>query len=607
MSTSKGFAIVAGVGPGTGASIARKFAKAYPVVVLARNPANYEGVVSEINSSGGKAVGISTDVADAASVSNAFNKITSELFPNTPLAAAIFNPGGGFVRKPFLELNEAEYTAGFDIQAKGAFLFSQASLPLLLKGVEEKSEHPPSLIFTGATASVRGSANFAGFASAKFALRALSQSLAREFGPKGVHVAHIIVDGIIDIPRLKHYTFEHEDAKLNPDSIADSYWFLHTQPRTTFAFELDLRPYVEKCAGVIGLSTALRLQSSLLPPQRILIIARNLPHSESVDYASPWAGGHYRPIPGSSTQLKKESQWARHTYETFQRIASEDVSSGVQFMPGIEHFESPQPEYVDAALDVNNSAYAHLGPSFRNIPQNELAADGALKLGIEYWTYCVNTPLYLGWLLRKFVLGGGQVQQYALSSLDEAFVVGSSDGESFVKTVVNCSGTGFSDEKSFIIRGQTCLVRNQIPYTLTRQNADGTWSFAIPRPLSGGTIIGGTKQPHDWNPHARPEIRETLLRNAAKWFPFADGDKPEFSVIRDVVGRRPAREGGARIEAERVDVVAPDTLDGRTREKKTIVHAYGLGGRGVELSWGVAEEVRALMLQERLIVERASL
>jgi glycine/D-amino acid oxidase-like deaminating enzyme len=295
-------------------------------------------------------------------------------------------------------------------------------------------------------------------------------------------------------------------------------------------------------------------------------------------------------------------------------------------MPGIEHFEAPQPEYVDAALDVNSSAYAHLGPSFRNIPQNELAADSALKLGIEYWTYCVNTPLYLGWLLRKFVLGGGQVRQYALSSLDEAFVVGASDGEGFVRTVVNCSGTGFNDKKSFIIRGmlslslsaqatsyqkirkgQTCLVRNQIPYTLTRHNADGTWSFAIPRPLSGGTIIGGTKQPHDWNPHVRPETRETLLRNATKWFSFCSGDKAEFSVIRDVVGRRPAREGGARIEVERVDVVAPDTLDGRTKEKKSIVHAYGLGGRGVELSWGVAEEVRVLMLQERLIVERASL
>ncbi|KAH8696431.1 oxidoreductase [Talaromyces proteolyticus] len=246
MSPPKAFAVIAGVGPGTGSSVARRFAKSYPVIVLARTPASYEGVVSDIESSGGQAIGINTDLSDEASVKAAFKKITTELFPNTPLAAAIFNPGGGFVRKPFLEITEKEFASGYDNQAKGAFLFSKATLPLLLKGVEENLEHPPSLIFTGATASVRGSANFSVFAAGKFALRALSQSLAREFGPKGVHVSHVIVDGVIDIPRTKAWKFEHEDAKLSPDAIADSYWFLHTQPRTTFAFEIDLRPYVEK-------------------------------------------------------------------------------------------------------------------------------------------------------------------------------------------------------------------------------------------------------------------------------------------------------------------------------------------------------------------------
>ncbi|KKA17784.1 7-alpha-hydroxysteroid dehydrogenase [Rasamsonia emersonii CBS 393.64] len=242
---ARAFAIVAGVGPGTGSSVARRFAQSYPVVVLARNPANFTPVVDEINSSGGKALGISTDLSDAASVRAAFDKIAKE-FPDLPLAAAIFNPGGGFVRKPFLELTEEEFVAGYNSQARGAFLFSQATLPLLLKGVdqsgEKKLEHPPTLIFTGATASVRGSATFATFATGKFALRALSQSLAREFGPQGVHVAHVIVDGVIDIPRTKEWKFPHPDAKLSPEAIADSYWFLHTQPRTTFAFELDLRP-----------------------------------------------------------------------------------------------------------------------------------------------------------------------------------------------------------------------------------------------------------------------------------------------------------------------------------------------------------------------------
>ncbi|KAJ5312089.1 hypothetical protein PENANT_c011G05578 [Penicillium antarcticum] len=241
---SKALAIIAGVGPGTGASIAKKFAKTYSVVVLARNPDNFDPVVQEINASGGQAFGISTDVSDSKSVNAAFDKIAAQ-YPSSKVAAAVFNPGGGFVRKPFLELTEQDYSIALASQAQGAFNFAQRSLPLLLDS-RESSEYPPTLIFTGATASVKGSANFAAFASGKFALRALAQSLAREFGPQGVHVSHTIIDGIIDIPRTKAWANEHVDGKLSPDAIADSYWYLHTQPRTTFAFELDLRPYVEK-------------------------------------------------------------------------------------------------------------------------------------------------------------------------------------------------------------------------------------------------------------------------------------------------------------------------------------------------------------------------
>ncbi|KAJ5455496.1 Oxidoreductaseshort chain dehydrogenase/reductase family [Penicillium daleae] len=241
---SKTFAIIAGVGPGTGSSIARRFAKAYSVVLLARNPASYETVVKEINSGGGQAVGISTDLADSNSVKSAFDQITTQ-YSGSALAAAIFNSGGGFVRKQFLELTEEDYSGALASQAKGGFNFAQGTLPLLLKA-RDTSPHPPTLIFTGATASMKGSAECAAFASTKFALRALAQSLAREFGPQGVHVSHAIIDGVIEIPRTKGWTFDHEDAMLSPDAIANSYWHLHTQPRTTFAFEMDLRPYVEK-------------------------------------------------------------------------------------------------------------------------------------------------------------------------------------------------------------------------------------------------------------------------------------------------------------------------------------------------------------------------
>ncbi|PYI04519.1 NAD(P)-binding protein [Aspergillus sclerotiicarbonarius CBS 121057] len=251
---TKPFAIIAGVGPGTGASIARRFAKSYPIVVLARNPQNYQSVVDEINSSGGQATGISTDLSDSKGVKSAFEQIKAQ-FSGSSLAAAVFNSGGGFVRKPFLELSEEEFAGGFESQGKGAFNFAQNVLPLFSPPATAtttttetgtQQQHPPTLIFTGATASIKGSANFASFAAGKFALRALAQSLAREFGPKGIHVAHVIIDGVIDIPRTKGWVFESEDAKLDPGAIAESYWHLHTQPRTTFGFELDLRPYVEK-------------------------------------------------------------------------------------------------------------------------------------------------------------------------------------------------------------------------------------------------------------------------------------------------------------------------------------------------------------------------
>lgn len=143
---------------------------------------------------------------------------------------------------------------------------------------------------------------------------------------------------------------------------------------------------------------------------------------------------------------------------------------------------------------------------------------------------------------------------------------------------------------------------NSIEKTVTRQNSDGTWSFAIPRPLQGGTIIGGTKEPNNWDPYPSSETRQILLSNAAEWFPFeseghistSDRVSDRFQVIRDIVGRRPARKGGLRLEAERLT-------------QGIIVHAYGVSGRGIELSWGIADEVVTLLHQNDFFSSRARL
>ncbi|KAI0536274.1 NAD(P)-binding protein [Xylaria digitata] len=244
--SSKLFAVVAGVGSGTGRAVALRFAKAYPVVLLARKPGSYQDTVSEINQAGGRAIGISADVTDGESIGLAFDSIKKEL-PGFKLAAAIYNVASGYLIKPFLELKPEDLDDSLSGSARGLFNFAQKTIPLLLDAVPE-SEHSPTLLITGATSSLRGSAKFGTLAAGMFARRALAQSLAREFHPQGVHIAHAIIDGIIDIPRTAGHTTNGgvEDSKLKPESIAESYWHLHTQPRSTFTQELDLRPYVEK-------------------------------------------------------------------------------------------------------------------------------------------------------------------------------------------------------------------------------------------------------------------------------------------------------------------------------------------------------------------------
>lgn len=127
-------------------------------------------------------------------------------------------------------------------------MFSQHALPLLLKHAEDaNAKYPPTLIFTGATASIKANAQMSSFASAKFAMRALSTSIAKEFAPKGVHVAHAIIDGVIDIPRTKEWLKDMPaEAKIGADDIAETYWNLHQQGKRCFTNEIDIRPMLEK-------------------------------------------------------------------------------------------------------------------------------------------------------------------------------------------------------------------------------------------------------------------------------------------------------------------------------------------------------------------------
>lgn len=179
-------------------------------------------------------------------------------------------------------------------------------------------------------------------------------------------------------------------------------------------------------------------------------MAREFPNHRSINYASPWAGAHYRPVPGSSPQALREASQARRTYEHFKKLSVEEPASGVEFLEGVEHLDAPPPEY----LRINNDqkdVYSHLD-YFALLPRDELP-DG-VKWGARYWTFVVNPPVYCAFLLRKFILRGGRTREYTLANTPmEAFKLAPN-----LKTVVNCSGVGFADPKSFIIRGMYLTV-----------------------------------------------------------------------------------------------------------------------------------------------------
>ncbi|RMD43495.1 hypothetical protein DV735_g1597, partial [Chaetothyriales sp. CBS 134920] len=246
--SDKFYAIVAGVGPGTGRSVAYRFALHYPVVLLARHPESFNDVVVRINKAGGRAIGISTDATDQDSLAAAFEIISKE-WKDLQLAAAIYNVRtyGRSSRKPFLELKLDDLESNLKSTLNGLFTFAQFVVPLLQKSVAS-SPKSPTLIVTGATASLRGSKEWAAIAPAKSGARILTQSLAREFGPTGIHVAHVVVDGGIDVPDAEHANRNDAtpDGKISPYAIAESYWSLHAQDRSGFTQEIDLRPFNER-------------------------------------------------------------------------------------------------------------------------------------------------------------------------------------------------------------------------------------------------------------------------------------------------------------------------------------------------------------------------
>jgi len=230
--------VILGAGPGLGAAIAGRFAReGFAVALMARRKENLSAIKQEIEDANGTGMTVEADATDAESVAQAFDRVREGLGDPEVFT---YN-AGAFQMGSILDLIPEQFDNCFRANCSGAFYGAQQVLPAMM----EKGSG--TIILTGATASLRGSANFAALATGKFGLRALAQSMAREFGPQGIHVAHVVIDGQIDTPQLRESQPDREESTtLSPDAIADIYWELHTQDPRAWTLELDLRPAVEK-------------------------------------------------------------------------------------------------------------------------------------------------------------------------------------------------------------------------------------------------------------------------------------------------------------------------------------------------------------------------
>ncbi|VVT45399.1 uncharacterized protein SAPINGB_P000737 [Magnusiomyces paraingens] len=361
---------------------------------------------------------------------------------------------------------------------------------------------------------------------------------------------------------------------------------------------LKSQPIVIVGAGVIGLSAALVLKQQGYSD--VTIVAEYLPESggNSPYYTSTKAGAHFRPFPSHNISDVRESEYTRHTYRFLKELSAKHPESSVRFVRGYDWIDDPSPLYTSL-----QKHYTKQMPNFDVLDTKGLPKGITFACGYDTWV--VNAPLYVSFLYRRLAFHYGvKFIQRKLASLEEAYTI----VPGTAAAVINATATGLQydgslDPACFPIRGQTLLLRvpPTCPYlhkTITHQNvASGEWTFVIPRPLDGGLILGGTKQIGSTVADVIDADVEALATRALKYFPevfvgtkSTQGSQPVsagLDIAKVNVGFRPARRGGSRVEAERVN---KGQGSGRV-----IVHAYGIGGMGFEASYGMALHVVELL------------
>jgi NAD(P)-dependent dehydrogenase (short-subunit alcohol dehydrogenase family) len=245
MADSRGVAILVGAGDAIGAAVARRFAEGgYTICICRREAAKSQGLVDELKDAGHQIHAFSVDARQEADVQDLFARVEKEI---GPIEVCLFNAGSN-VNKPLIETTEKLFFKAWELACYAGFLVGREAARYMVK------RGRGTILFTGATASVRGGTGFAAFSSAKFGLRAVAQAMARELGPKNIHVVHLIIDAAVDSEAIHQRLKAAKgieakdipaDSLAKTTSIANAYWFAHQQSRDGWTHELDLRPSVE--------------------------------------------------------------------------------------------------------------------------------------------------------------------------------------------------------------------------------------------------------------------------------------------------------------------------------------------------------------------------
>jgi NAD(P)-dependent dehydrogenase (short-subunit alcohol dehydrogenase family) len=234
-------ALVIGAGDATGGAIARRFAReGLTACVVRRNADKLTPLVERIEAAGGRARAFGTDARKEDAMIALVDSIEREI---GAIEVAVFNVGGN-VSFPIRETTARVYYKVWEMACFAGFLLGREAARVMVP------RGRGTILFTGASASLRGRAGFAAFSGAKHALRALAQSMAKELGPQGIHVAHVVIDGAIDTEWIRENfpqraALKAQDGILEPDAIAENYWLIHRQQRSAWTHELDLRPWIE--------------------------------------------------------------------------------------------------------------------------------------------------------------------------------------------------------------------------------------------------------------------------------------------------------------------------------------------------------------------------